>query len=410
MFTYIVTDDCSTVSLTATFTVAPAEPIVLDATPTDPDLTACTPLADIQSAYSAWVAAFGYSDGCNASDNIADVPELPENVACAGADLLFTYIVTDDCGTKSLTATFTVAPADPIVLDATPADPDLTACTTLADIQSAYSAWVAAFGYSDGCNASDNIADVPTLPANVACAGADLMFTYIVTDDCSTVSLTATFTVAPAPAVTLTVPANYNGNTCMTQNAVDAAFADWLAQATMTNAGCGGVLTRVPENPAAPSFCGGSTQVTWTVTSDCEVVSQTRTFSIPSSPMVLIVPDNYTGTTCMTQDEVNNHFTEWLAEVSLTGGCNAILTVNPEIPMAPDACGGSVTVQWTVNSACEDPVIQIRSFSIPNAPAVSLTLPDSFSTTECMTQDDINTAFTNWLSQVNVKVVAKQTW
>jgi hypothetical protein len=128
-----------------------------------------------RSAYTAWVAAFGYSDGCNASDNIADVSQLlPANVECLGADLQFTYIVTDDCSTVSLTATFTVAPAEPIVLDATPTDPYLTACTPLAEIQSAYSAWVAAFGYSDGCNASDNIADVPALPTNVECLGADL--------------------------------------------------------------------------------------------------------------------------------------------------------------------------------------------------------------------------------------------
>jgi uncharacterized repeat protein (TIGR01451 family) len=229
------------------------------------------------------------------------------------------------------------------------------------------------------------------------------MVTWTVTDLCETFTLSAVWTLTPPPAVALTVPANYNGTTCMTQDAVNTAFDNWLAQANFTGS-CGeAIMTTTPASPVAPSFCDGSTQVTWTVTSDCEVVTQTRIFTIPSSPVVLTVPDNYTGTTCMTQDAVNTAFTDWLDAVSLTGGCDAILTVNPETPTCSHFCGGSVDVTWTVNSACQDPVVQTRSFTIPDAPVVSLTLPDNYTGTQCMTQDAVNTAFTNWLNQVNLE-------
>jgi hypothetical protein len=183
----------------------------------------------------------------------------------------------------------------------------------------------------------------------------------------------------------------------MTQDAVNTAFTGWLAEAGVTG-GCGAVLTRIPENPTAPLFCGGSTTVTWTVASDCEDnVVKSATFTIPSAPAVnLTVPGNYTGTTCMTQGEINTAFTNWLNGATVNGGCGTVLTNNGAT--APSACGGSVQVTWTATSNCQSDLTLTRTFTIPDAPTVSLTVPDNFNGTTCMTQGDVNTAFTNWLN------------
>jgi hypothetical protein len=404
MFTYIVTDDCSTVSLTATFTVAPADPIVLDATPTDPNLTACTPLADIQAAYSAWVAAFGYSDGCNATDNIADVPELPENVACAGADLMFTYIVTDDCGTKSLTATFTVAPADPNVLDATPTDPNLTACTPLADIQSAYSAWVAAFGYSDGCNASDNIADVPELPENVACAGADLMFTYIVTDDCGTKSLTATFTVAPADPIVLdATPTDPNLTACTPLADIQSAYSAWVAAFGYSD-GCNATdnIADVPELPENVACAGADLMFTYIVTDDCGTKSLTATFTVaPADPNVLdATPTDPNLTACTPLADIQSAYSAWVAAFGYSDGCNASDNIAdvPELPENVACAGADLMFTYIVTDDCGTKSLTATFTVAPAEPIVLDATPTDPNLTACTPLADIQSAYSAWVA------------
>ncbi|MFV0566997.1 MAG: gliding motility-associated C-terminal domain-containing protein, partial [Flavobacteriaceae bacterium] len=65
--------------------------------------------------------------------------------------------------------------------------------------------------------------------------------------------------------------------------------------------------------------------------------------------IVLTVPENETTASCLTQDEVNTLFANWLTEVSYSGGQNASITNNSTV--APNACGGSVTVTWTVTQS-----------------------------------------------------------
>jgi hypothetical protein len=80
--------------------------------PADPNLPACTPLADIQTAFAAWKAGFKYYGGVDpVEEDWTGFPTLPGDVDCKGANLSWTYKVKDYCQqTAECTATFIVAP------------------------------------------------------------------------------------------------------------------------------------------------------------------------------------------------------------------------------------------------------------------------------------------------------------
>ncbi|MCO5255958.1 MAG: hypothetical protein M9926_04285, partial [Lentimicrobium sp.] len=192
-FTYTASDNCSSDECTSTFIVAPA-PVVEVTCATAVNLPACTPAVDIQAAYTSWVAGFSFTGGCGATSNIAQIPTLPADF-CDGVNLSFTYTASDNCSSDECTSTFIVAPAPEV--EVTCAEPvNLPACTPSVDIQAAYTSWVAGFGYTGGCNVTTNIGQIPQLPANVECIGANLSFTYMVDGDCEDDQCTSTFVVA----------------------------------------------------------------------------------------------------------------------------------------------------------------------------------------------------------------------
>ena len=77
-------------------------------------------------------------------------------------------------------------------------------------------------------------------------------------------------------------------------------------------------------------------------------------------------------------------------------GCNGVLTNNNS--GAPDHCGGTASVTFTVTSDCEAPKTCVATFTVTNAPAVVLTCPSNVTEAACQTQTAINTKFTNWLA------------
>ena len=215
-FNYTVSDNCSTDNCTSTFTVPAAVPI--EVTCTAPvNIQACTSLTDIQAAYTTWVAGFSYTGGCAATTttNIGAIPTLPAGVECSGTTLTFNYTVSDNCSTDNCTSTFTVPAAVPIEVTCT-APVNIQACTSLTDIQAAYTTWVAGFSYTGGCAATTttNIGAIPTLPAGVECSGTTLTFNYTVSDNCSTDNCTSTFTVPAAVPIEVTCTAPVNIQAC----------------------------------------------------------------------------------------------------------------------------------------------------------------------------------------------------
>jgi len=347
-FSLSATDDCGTLaSCASTFFVAADVPV--DATCAAPvNITdPCTPLADIQTAYNSWVAGFSYTGGCNPATNIGSIPALPANVDCAGANLTFTYSVTSDCSTDWCVSTFDVA--GDVAVEATCAAPvNITdACTSLADIQSAYDSWVAGFSYTGGCNPATNIGSIPALPANVDCAGANLTFTYSVTSDCSTDWCVSTFDVAGDVAVeaTCAAPANIT-DACTPLADIQSAYDSWVEGFSYTG-GCNPAtnIGSIPALPANVDCAGANLTFTYSVTSDCSTDWCVSTF--------VVAPDDE-GPTLVTNLEdltFTCDQTVVIPTVEFTDNCGTVETVC-EITGWSGDCADYVFLPGTTTEVC----------------------------------------------------------
>ena len=61
-------------------------------------------------------------------------------------------------------------------------------------------------------------------------------------------------------------------------------------------------------------------------------------------------------------------FAAWLATTTVSGGCSP--TATPDITAAPNYCGGSVTVTWTVDDHCFAGASPSATFTINPPPPV----------------------------------------
>jgi uncharacterized protein YdbL (DUF1318 family) len=386
---WTVTSDCETpVTCSATFTVTDAPAVVLTC-PADLTVAECQTQGDINLAFTNWLATVTNTGGCNAviSDDNTGAP-----LACGGSTTV-SWTVTSDCESPiTCSATFTVTDAPAVVLTC-PADLTVAECQTQGDIDLAFTNWLVTVTNTDGCNAA--ISDDNT-GAPLACGGSTTV-TWTVTSDCeSPVTCSATFTVTDAPAVVLTCANDLTVAECQTQGDIDLAFTNWLATVTNTG-GCNAVIS--DDNTGAPLACGGSTTVTWTVTSDCESpVTCSATFTVTDAPaVVLTCPSDQTELSCQTQGDIDNAYASWLATVTFGGGCNA--TITNDDPGAPDICGGTSTVTWTVSSSCEGDVTCTATFAIDPVSTLSISCPSDTSLTECQDQATVDALFASWLAQ-----------
>src|SRR4029079_14547946 len=310
--------------------------------------------------------------------------------ACGGATTV-TWTVTGDCGTKTCSASFTVTAAPAVVVSCA-SNVTEASCQTQDAINTKFTAWLATFSSSGGGNrqVSNNNTGAPN-----ACGGSTTV-TWTVTSSCeATKTCSASFTVTNAPAVVVSCASNVTEASCQTQDVINTKFTAWLATFS-SSGGCNRQVSN--NNTGAPNACGGSTTVTWTVTSSCEATKTcSASFTVTNAPAVLVsCASNVTEASCQTQDAINTKFTAWLATFSSSGGCNRQVSNNNT--GAPNACGVSKTVTWTVTSSCEATKTCSASFTVTNPPAVVVSCASNVTEASCQTQDVINTKFTAWLA------------
>src|SRR5690606_39556090 len=194
---------------------------------------ACTTEADINTAYAAWLAQFTTSGGCSPTSTDLTPFQTPPT-ACSLTDITVTinYGASDDCTTVNCSSTFTV-PAQPALTVPCRNPVTAGACTSQADINTAYAAWLAQFTTSGGCSpTSTDLTPHQTPPT--ACSLTDIVVTinYGASDDCTTVNCSSTFTVPAQPALTVSCPAPVTVGACTSQADINTAYAAWLAQFT----------------------------------------------------------------------------------------------------------------------------------------------------------------------------------
>ena len=396
-FTYTVTDACGSQSCSSTFAVAPATPIQVTCAPAV-NLPACSTDAAVLAAYTAWAGGFSFTGGCSATTNIGTIPALTANAFCAGANLSFTYTVTDACGSQSCSSTFAVAPATPIQVTCAPAV-NLPACSTDAAVLAAYTAWAGGFSFTGGCSATTNIGTIPALTANAFCAGANLSFTYTVTDACGSQSCSSTFAVAPATPIQVTCAPAVNLPACSTDAAVLAAYTAWAGGFSFTG-GCS-ATTNIGTIPAltANAFCAGANlSFTYTVTDACGSQSCSSTFAVaPATPIQVTCAPAVNLPACSTDAAVLAAYTAWAGGFSFTGGCSATTNIGtiPALTANAFCAGANLSFTYTVTDACGSQSCS-STFAVAPATPIQVTCAPAVNLPACSTDAAVLAAYTAW--------------
>ena len=407
--TYTVTDRCyQTTTVTRTFAIT-APPVVNVGQPANSSTLACVYIdqAAANAAFAAWLAQFTVSGGCAPQGSYGQ-PTAP---SYCGGTVSVTYTVTDRCyQTTTVTRTFTIAAPTPVIFNCGN-NVTVPACSTQAQITSAWNAFLTSTTASGGC---DGVLTRTECPAPPLCGGyADVTWTYTVTtcgESTNTTTCTRRFTVASTSEVVFNCGSNVTIQGCGSQTAVDSAWNAFLASTTASG-GCNGVFSRTAAN--SPSACGGSVDVTWTYTATAcggEATTQTctRTFTVTESSPVTIIPgNNVTLPACSTQAQLDIAWNAFLASTTATGGCEGALTVTAANP--PSLCGGFVDVTWTYTvAACGQSTCPngtntqsvTRRFTVaaPEVAVPVLTCPTSIEIPANQTQAAVDQAFAAWLA------------
>ena len=308
------------------------------------------------------------------------------------------------CGTYTLKSTFTCSNCDdPAVCEVSGSVEDteapvITACPADEDL---------------GCNPSDfpegsvtatdncGTPDISsTLGAAVNTGGCNWTRTrtYTATDACgNATNCVQTYTYKVVDALMASCPGNANTSACLSQDEVDAAFANWLAEFVYSG-GCD--VTESGLNVSAPSHCGGSITVNYTVTDECNQSDDcSATFTVGSgSALTASCPGDSNVGACFSQAQVDATFAVWLANFSYTGGCN--VTESGLNVSAPPACGGSVTVNYVVSDDCNQTDDCSATFTVANSDLTAI-CPGDVNMVACISQDDVDAAFALWLEGFN---------
>ncbi|MBK9359253.1 MAG: hypothetical protein IPN08_18090 [Bacteroidales bacterium] len=388
---------------TATFTIVSPNPLVINK-PDNFTAASCqfTDQDAVNTAFDNWLTGFSVTGGFNPEGVIAGTPVAP--VLCEGGTTTVTYNVTDECGSGSETATFTInAPTAVAVTEVNDLTTSSCAYADQAAADAAFALWLDGFGVTGGCSPAFTNG-TPVAPAY--CGGSTLV-TWTVTDHCYVTSThTATFTINTPAAVMvtevsdLTTPASDYAD----QAAINAAFTNWLNGFTVS----GGCAPQEDHGTvSAPGICGGTTMVTWAVTDHCyNTTIHTANFTIVSpNPLVINKPDNFTAASCQftDQDAVNTAFDNWLTGFNVSGGFDPQGTI-AGTPVAPVLCeGGTTTVTYNVTDECGSG-FETATFTINAPTAVAVTEVNDLTTSSCVYADQAaaDAAFALWLDGFGV--------
>jgi hypothetical protein len=391
--TYRVTDDCGNFTdVTQIITVDDTTPPVF-AAPADVTYEC---IGDVPAP-----GMLAWTDNCDGSGEVLGV-DGSDGLSCPET-ITRTWSYTDACGNPaSVSQTITVHDQIAPQISGAITPIELTGCD-VSVVPEPVSTVAALEGLgltiSDNCTDDTNLT-VTSVDVSSGPCPIKVTRTYTLTDHCGNASSADAVFWINAQAVDLTVPSNYTGTTCMTQDAVNTAYTAFVNGASFTG-GCGGVLTN-DAPAAAPSFCGGSVTVTWTISSDCEAdIVKSATFSIHPAPEILLTPNPdqtvIVEDGCYPQEQINLAFNEWInKKVEVGGGCNPYVIA--PTGLAPGNCG-SVTLIWTASDGCS--VVTANStFTVDNSAPTPLNVdfPQDL-TIEFQSQEDVDAAFSLWIDE-----------
>lgn len=226
---------------------------------------------------------------------------------------------------------------------------NLPACTSSADILTAYNTWKAGFQVTGGCTPiTDNKNTIPTLPSAGCGEGFSLNFTLEASDVCHTTALScsSTFSVAAATPLDLTIPADITVNCGLVPpgNQGDAS----------TSGGCGTPTITYGETiTGSEGPCGFTVERTWTAVDACgSQVSKKQVITVSPAPAPTFVnPPQNLNIQC--GDPVPPG-----VDLTISNGQTSYCAITSTISPTTTSMGESTTYTWSYTHPCDGSTIQ----------------------------------------------------
>jgi hypothetical protein len=347
------------------------------------------------------------SDGCTSHGDLVVTSDDSAPVSNCPIVITRTYHVTDGCGNTTDVDQFinlsdTQAPAVTGSLDQT----NITGCDVsgVPDAVTSVAALEALDGDLQIIDACISDGDLAVSSSESTSGTCPIVVTrvYTVSDLCSNASIDIvhTFSIA-APNVVFECGTNVTVPACASQATVDAAYTSFLASTTASG-GCNGSLTNnAPANAA--SRCGGSVNVTWTYSSNCDddhVCTLSFTVTGDNIPPAISPQASSATVQCNGSGNISD-LNSWL---NSRGGANATdncgsVTWSNNFAGVSDGCGftGTATVTFTATDGCGNASNTIASFTIVDTTNPTMATQASNMIVECDGSGN-NSSLNAWLS------------
>ena len=407
--TYTAVSGCQTVIVSSTFTITPM-PVEVDG-PDNKSVYACdfTDQEALDKDFADWLEEFEITkDGCGASATDLTGFSAPE--LCVGGTVTVVYEATDghSCGysTTSITRAYTLTIPEAVAVGG-PENVDASSCdyANETEFEEAYNTWLGAFEVTEsGCGV---LTPTKTITGSVTlCKGGEVTVEFSAEDLCTSASITRSFKITAPAEVAVDGPENTTVDACVfaDQGTLDTEFAEWLAEFTVVESGCGVITPTL--NYFAPDLCeGGTVTVVYGVEDLCTTAEITRTFTLNPRPAVVVEqPEDFSAAACEfdDQDDLDEAFELWLAEFTVSGGCDPIGVATPIT--APVLCeGGLIEVSYNVTDICYNETFT-AVFEITAPATLVVNTPENVMLSACTFDNkaDIDDAFETWLNDFEV--------
>ncbi len=339
-------------------TVSDRDPVVLTC-PGDYLENACTDATDIKTHFDNWMAGVSVIGSDSMLTTNWDSLTYPD---ICGDTITVTWTLHDECANpNTCSATFRLpAPDDLVVSD--PSDDDTNSSCDYDNQQQlsdAFDSWMSTSLSAIQTELTGQGCD-PQVTENdwdgvypVLCEGDTITVTWTIEDLCDETTVSATFGVSAAPAVTWTEPSDSVNAMCAfeDQAALDLAFDNWLTYVegiANVNGGCNPVVTNNAID--APNVCLDDTvTVTWTIEDLCETNYFDAKFIVTGDTVkpVITLPTDYEDYVC--DIAVPASLTATWTDNCMDGSMNVVSTRELTVDTT---CGQTYTYYFEVQDAC----------------------------------------------------------
>ena len=367
--TWTIEDLCDETTVSATFGVSGVDDLVVS-DPSDDDTNSSCDYDNQQQlsdAFDSWMSTSLSAIQTELTGQGCD-PQVTENdwdgvypVLCEGDTITVTWTIEDLCDETTVSATFGVSGVDDLVVSDPSDDDTNSSCDydNQQQLSDAFDSWMSTSLSAIQTELTGQGCD-PQVTENdwdgvypVLCEGDTITVTWTIEDLCDETTVSATFGVSAAPAVTWTEPSDSVNAMCAfeDQAALDLAFDNWLTYVegiANVSGGCNPVVTN--DATDAPNVCLDDTvTVTWTIEDLCETNYFDAKFIVTGDTVkpVITLPTDYEDYVC--DIAVPASLTATWTDNCMDGSMNVVSTRELTVDTT---CGQTYTYYFEVQDAC----------------------------------------------------------